>query len=183
MPRRSKSLQPPSDHGGTEDDLNSSDSLEREAFNGTAEDVLVQLNVGGRKFDTTEATLGARGQNFLTSLVTSQMPSMRDSQGRFFIDRSGALFEILLEYLRTRVLRIPPNLPIEVRCLPFGFSVFCFRLSTQSHFIISMLNRLRADISGSHHLKAVDAEADFYGIPLPHHSQAANKVRFCSRFS
>lgn len=115
MPRRSKTKQPPAERNDKESDSRSSDSIEKTATPPLRDDVLVQLNVGGRKFDTTEATLGSQGSNFLTSLVTSQMPSIRDSRGRLFINRSGTLFEVLLEYLRTRVLRIPAHITIEVR--------------------------------------------------------------------
>ena len=139
MSGRWKSLQPPSDHGGNEGDRHSSDSLENLMLQGIAEESLVQLNVGGRKFDTTEATLGSRGPNFLTSLLTSQLPSTRDHNGRLFIDRSSALFEVLLEYLRTHVLRIPSNILPDVCDLP-PHSTSLFQtssppLSTPSHLL------------------------------------------------
>jgi hypothetical protein len=114
--RRSRSLQPPSDHGGVEDSMQSSDSSSNLTFHRPRDDRLVKLNVGGRIFDTTEATLLSRGQNnFLASLVSSQLPSIRDDQGRFFIDRSGSIFEILLEFLRTGLLHVPEHIPTSVR--------------------------------------------------------------------
>jgi len=182
MSRRSKSLQPPSDHGSNHDDTHSSDSFDKSTGHHGREDALVQLNVGGKKFDTTEATLGSRGPNFLTSLVTSPLPSIRDSHGRFFIDRSSAIFEVLLEYLRTRILRIPPNILPEVRLLRAG--LLCL-------YLFSFLNyhtasHISFDHTSDSHIvlrsKAVEAEADFYGILLPHQSQVLNKVRSESIF-
>lgn len=122
--RRSfRSLRPPSESGTSETSGQSYSSTGATLCGRSTSDKLVKLNVGGRKFDTTEATLGARGENFLTSLVTSQLPSIRDDSGRFFIDRSGTLFEVLLEFLRSSTLQIPPNVSAEVRtelCRPYS---------------------------------------------------------------
>lgn len=119
--RRSfRSLRPPSESGTSETSGNSYGSSNATFGNRSTLDRVVKLNVGGRKFDTTEATLGCRGDNFLTSLVTSQIPSIRDDSGRYFIDRSGNLFEIILEFLRSSTLQIPPNVSIEVRILLFS---------------------------------------------------------------
>ena len=114
--RRSfRSLRPPSESSTSEASGQSYSSTGATLYGRSLSDKVVKLNVGGRKFDTTEATLGARGENFLTSLVTSQLPSIRDDSGRLFIDRSGNLFEVLLEFLRSSTLLIPPNVSAEVR--------------------------------------------------------------------
>lgn len=112
MSIRTKSLRPPSERGQTEE-VNFSDSSQNLSQRRFTEDKLVKLNVGGRKFDTTESTLLSRGTNFLSALVTSHLPSLRDDEGRYFIDRSGAIFDILIEFLRTGILTIPPSLPRE----------------------------------------------------------------------
>lgn len=116
MPRRSRSQQRPSDQDGPDETKDSGDTLPHSDERRPREETLVKLNVGGHKFETTEATLFSQGKpNFLTSLLTSHLPTIRDSHGRYFIDRSGSLFEILLEYLRTSVLHIPANISPQVR--------------------------------------------------------------------
>lgn len=110
-----RALRPPSVSGTSEDLAHSADSTHNHLYARPATETLVKLNVGGRKFETTGATLSSRGDNFLTSLVASQLPTLRDDDGRFFIDRSGALFEVLLEYLRTSTLQIPASVSPEVR--------------------------------------------------------------------
>lgn len=116
--RGSRALRPPSVSGMSDYSLNSTDSTHQTLLARASTEKIVKLNVGGRKFETTEATLASKGDNFLTALVTSQMPTLRDDTGRIFIDRSGALFEVLLEYLRTSTLQIPPNVSAAV-CSPF----------------------------------------------------------------
>lgn len=66
---------------------------------------IVTLNVGGRRFVTTAATLSSVEGSFLWKLVTAQQQSAAAPRaslsGEFFIDRNGKLFEYILEYLRT----------------------------------------------------------------------------------
>lgn len=50
---------------------------------------IVKLNFGGQLFETTFATLGNFGENFLTQLCLGNVPSYQDANGYFFIDRSG----------------------------------------------------------------------------------------------
>ena len=70
---------------------------------------VVTLNVGGKKYTTTLQTLSARGDNMLTRLATTSLGVARDAKGHIFIDRSGRLFEYVLEYLRTGKLRLSPK--------------------------------------------------------------------------
>lgn len=71
--------------------------------------MVVSLNVGGKKFVTTLQTLGARGENMLTRVARTNVGVTRDSKGNILIDRSGRLFEYVLEYLRTGKLVMPPK--------------------------------------------------------------------------
>eukprot|EP01130_Rhizamoeba_saxonica_P019177 TRINITY_DN983_c0_g1_i2.p1 TRINITY_DN983_c0_g1~~TRINITY_DN983_c0_g1_i2.p1 ORF type:complete len:192 (+),score=32.70 TRINITY_DN983_c0_g1_i2:5-580(+) len=63
---------------------------------------IIHLNIGGVKFSTTLSTLSTYGENFFTALV--RMPSLRDGDGAYFIDREGKYFEPILHYLRAGVL-------------------------------------------------------------------------------
>ena len=68
---------------------------------------IVNLNVGGRIYTTTRNTLSSkRGDdgNFFTQLLdndkSGRIPCERDEKGRIFIDRSGKIFEDVLDFLR-----------------------------------------------------------------------------------
>merc|ERR1712000_201612 len=70
----------------------------------------VKLNVGGRTFHTSRATLLQRGRNFFWGLLTHSIASTLDEKGAYFIDRNGELFSPLLDYLRTGKLLVPPGM-------------------------------------------------------------------------
>lgn len=70
----------------------------------------VRLNVGGRRFETTVATLaGPHGgdQGYLPSLL--RHAPEEELAGELFIDRDGDAFAPLLNYMRTGTLSIPPS--------------------------------------------------------------------------
>jgi len=62
-------------------------------------DDIVRLNVGGEEFWTTQQTM-LKHDGYLAALVQCPLAS-RDAQGRLFVDRDGALFRVVLNYLRT----------------------------------------------------------------------------------
>jgi len=61
---------------------------------------IVRLNVGGQLFQTTRETL--YGSAFFRSLLEHAFDGDTDQDGNIFVDRSGKLFEEILESLRTR---------------------------------------------------------------------------------
>lgn len=65
---------------------------------------LVRLNIGGHKYETTLETLSRRGPNALSRLVSLR----RDPNLFHFFDRDGQYFAVLLEYLRTGQVIVPP---------------------------------------------------------------------------
>jgi len=70
---------------------------------------IVSLNVGGVIFKTTKATLTRGGSNYFASLFSAEKRGMtpkKDENGCYFVDRSGELFQVILEYLRTNKLRL-----------------------------------------------------------------------------
>ena len=74
----------------------------------------INLNIGGRHFETTVSTLMGRGNNFFTSIIQHEPPSAGDE---IFIDRDGDAFGPLLNYLRTGMLLLPPCVSeAAVRC-------------------------------------------------------------------
>ena len=59
---------------------------------------MIRLNVGGRHFDVAPETLS--GAAFFEPLLSGRMPFALDENGRIFIDRSGKIFEHVLQFLR-----------------------------------------------------------------------------------
>ena len=69
---------------------------------------VVELNVGGRIFVTTRSTLCKHSNSMLAAMFSGDMqPALQDKQGRFFIDRNGDHFAIILAYLRDEPLKLP----------------------------------------------------------------------------
>lgn len=64
---------------------------------------VVRLNVGGAHFDVAPETLAAA--TFFQAGLAGDIPMAVDENGRFFIDRSGKLFEIVVEHMRNPHLR------------------------------------------------------------------------------
>ncbi|GAM17835.1 hypothetical protein SAMD00019534_010100, partial [Acytostelium subglobosum LB1] len=84
---------------------------EEEQEEGTSSS-LVRLNVGGKKYITTRDTLLSKGENFFSSLLTGNLPSIKED-GYYFIDRNGRYFEYILEFLRTGYVDNPIDVSIE----------------------------------------------------------------------
>jgi len=70
---------------------------------------IVKLNVGGFKFHTTVATLTKYPDTFFTALLSEKMPTARDEEGAYFIDRDGQFFAPVLIWLRTNEISLPPG--------------------------------------------------------------------------
>ncbi|KAG2659739.1 BTB/POZ domain-containing protein At2g24240-like [Panicum virgatum] len=77
----------------------------------------VRLNVGGRVFETTAATLAAAGRDtMLGAMLDASWNAGRDGgdgawPAEYFIDRDPACFAVLLDLLRTGGLHVPPGVP------------------------------------------------------------------------
>ena len=80
---------------------------------------IVKLLVGGREHCTTRATLSLVTGSFLDRLVNQEdeggMAALDD--GRFFIDRDGDIFALVLDYLRTAGVSVPEYDPETLRRL------------------------------------------------------------------
>jgi len=75
---------------------------------------VVELNVGGTVYTTSRLTLGHDQDSLLakwfgSSAGDDERPPLpaRDGHGRYFIDRDGALFRYVLDYLRCGQLLLP----------------------------------------------------------------------------
>lgn len=70
---------------------------------------MIRLNVGGYHYSTCLENLTANPESMLGRMFKSQLNSATDSRGAYFIDRDGALFGIILSYLRSGSLNIPDD--------------------------------------------------------------------------
>ncbi|XP_051004925.1 BTB/POZ domain-containing protein KCTD14 [Acomys russatus] len=64
-------------------------------------DAVVELNVGGQFYTTTMGTLMKHPGSKFSEILSKSARHQRDAQGRFFVDRPGTHFGLLLDYLRT----------------------------------------------------------------------------------
>lgn len=71
--------------------------------------LVVELNVGGQTYTTSLATLLSDKDSYLAGLFSGKYKVVKDSRGRFFIDRDGSLFRYVLDYLRNSILTLPEN--------------------------------------------------------------------------
>ena len=77
---------------------------------------LVKLNVGGCKFTTTRSTLTNDPDSMLARMFAheeSVAPAAKDEDGAFFIDRDGAYFKTILNFLRGGNLIVEPGISLE----------------------------------------------------------------------
>ncbi|XP_066277211.1 BTB/POZ domain-containing protein KCTD7-like [Branchiostoma lanceolatum] len=69
---------------------------------------VVELNVGGTYFTTCLATLRKYPESMLATMFSGRHRLARDKEGRYFIDRDGTYFKVVLDFLRTDDL---PDIP------------------------------------------------------------------------
>lgn len=74
-----------------------------------AESQLVELNVGGVFYSTSLSTLTSESGSKLDQMFNNQDSILKDSKGKYFIDRDGVLFRYILDYLRNKKLVLPEN--------------------------------------------------------------------------
>lgn len=65
-----------------------------------AESDIVLLNVGGRKYATSKATLSRDPSSMLAKMFTQEYPNATDRDGNYVIDRDGDTFKYILNFLR-----------------------------------------------------------------------------------
>jgi hypothetical protein len=73
-------------------------------FSAASSGEIVCLNVGGQRISTTRQTLTSIPDTFFTALLSGRIPSLKDSNGAIFIDRDPKIFNLILSYMRTRLL-------------------------------------------------------------------------------
>lgn len=83
---------------------------------------ILNLNVGGYVYTTTMDTLTRDPNSMLGAMFSGRQQVAKDTRGNYFIDRDGALFRYILNFLRTSEL-----------CLPQSFDEFD-QLSAEADF-------------------------------------------------
>ncbi|XP_075239215.1 BTB/POZ domain-containing protein KCTD12-like [Convolutriloba macropyga] len=78
-------------------------------ISGTQFPSVVELNVGGQVYTTALSTLTRENTSLLGIIFSgkSKTPPLRDTRGRYFLDRDGHLFRFILDYLRNTKLVLP----------------------------------------------------------------------------
>ena len=78
---------------------------------------VAELNVGGQLYTTSLTTLLRDPESLIAAMFSGRQRILRDSRGRFFIDRDGQLFRYILDYLRNSRLTLPEDFTEKERLL------------------------------------------------------------------
>ena len=70
---------------------------------------VVNLNVGGQIYTTSLATLTKYSESMLGAMFSGRFAAQKDPNGNYFIDRDGAMFRYILDFLRNGELRVLEN--------------------------------------------------------------------------
>ena len=88
---------------------------------------IIKLNVGGKRFETAkENLLRHPGSYFFCMLSTDRYKTMED--GSYFIDRNPALFDRILDYLRSGKLDTEELTPRQLKLLKADFESYAINL-------------------------------------------------------
>lgn len=115
---------------------------------------IVELNVGGVFYTTSLTTLTKETDCLLSEIFTGKNKSLtiRDSKGKYYIDRDGVLFRYVLDYLRNLKLVLPENFHEKER------------LKQEAEYY--RLPNMVKSIASHHYAKSA--------IPIPHVRPATN---------
>lgn len=69
----------------------------------------IELNVGGKFYSTSVLTLTREPDSLLGRIFSGRQTVDKDGTGKYFIDRDGALFRYILDFLRTKRLHLPED--------------------------------------------------------------------------
>nr|XP_054770437.1 uncharacterized protein LOC129278256 [Lytechinus pictus] len=92
----------------------------------------IGLNVGGEIYKTSRTTLTKYPNSFFSLLLEGSIPSTKDNQGNYLIDRDGRIFRHILNFLRSG----------ELLTLPEGFKDFKLLESEADFFLLEDLKNM-----------------------------------------
>lgn len=70
---------------------------------------LVGLNVGGIIYKTSSSTLLKNNESFFSQMLEGYIPSTKDDDGNFIIDRDGQVFRHILNFMRCGSMVVPED--------------------------------------------------------------------------
>ena len=73
----------------------------RELLGEDSADQKIGLNVGGKIYQTTRATLTSEPGSFFCAMLSGETQTQRDEHGRYVIDRDGEIFRYVLDFLKS----------------------------------------------------------------------------------
>ena len=85
---------------------------------------IISVNVGGKIFTTTVATLTQEPESMLATMFSTEVPQVKDSNGNIFIDKNPKTFEIILDFLRSGQLIYDKESNISLRQLEVDADYF-----------------------------------------------------------
>lgn len=142
-------------------------------------DSVVNLNVGGSLYTTSRSTLCLYPDSMLGAMFKGTMPTTKDAEGRYLIDRDGPIFGIVLDFLRYNKLVLPhgfdqlDKLEADVsfyQIIPLETAVK--ELNTEHihySFILSMSTGKGISVAG--------AECPYVRIEVNTHENIANNIQ------
>jgi hypothetical protein len=82
-----------------------------EASEKLSHDDIITFNIGGQIYSTKRSTINNNvdSQAFLALIIKNQTKIQLDKNGRYFIDRDGKYFALILNYFREKKLLLPEN--------------------------------------------------------------------------
>ena len=140
----------------------------------------VRLNVGGRFFETTKATLARSA--FFEPIISGRFETELDTEGRIFIDRSPDLFAILLEWMRT-LDRPSENIlndyggAILQECAFFGIDTGLPEVIQGSLAPAFYMRYIDRRINGDEDACHTNPFAHYHGLLLDVHKEADTQLR------
>jgi hypothetical protein len=78
-------------------------------------DKIIELNVGGKHFTTFLSTLTRHEGSMLAAMFSGRHSLVKDNRGRYFIDRPGDSFAVILEWLQTGCFLWPDSEHVKQR--------------------------------------------------------------------
>ena len=78
---------------------------------------IVMLNVGGRVYATSRATLSKDSSSMLARMFTNENSASTDRNGNFVIDRDGDTFKYILNFLRDGSCVLPVTYQLRAELL------------------------------------------------------------------
>lgn len=152
---------------------------------------VIELNVGGVVYTTTLGTLTRDSGSLLYQMFTGKIKDqpIKDSKGKYFLDRDGVLFRYVLDYLRNQKMILPETfqeterlkqeadhyrLPGMVRCLAESSSSSSAAGSLRSPTGVQLVGGRRSSSNNPGAAAVVDQDSQFLGSP-PDASSSSSK--------